>query len=127
MANALTSIGTPGLLESGDWYVFEQVLAWSLRDKSGAIVDTHHDDGVALATSVGKRRQGNQDRACVIRFVSKGGKPTSVAIVCDGLGGMKGGDRAAAIAVASIAARLALNDRSVSMPKTILEAVRYAN
>src|SRR5207247_6074210 len=82
----------------------------------------------AVGTSAGLRRKSNQDRACFMRFPSaRQGKSVVVALVCDGLGGMQSGDKAAAISIAAIAAKLAAEDLGFSTPRIVLDAVKAAN
>jgi protein phosphatase len=55
---------------------------------------------LCVLTTIG-RRESNQDRACALT-TSIGGIPAVVLAVADGMGGMRDGDRAAEIAIATV-------------------------
>jgi serine/threonine protein phosphatase PrpC len=63
--------------------------------------------GLSIATHVGFKRTRNEDRIAVARMVAPNRETYTVALICDGVGGSESGDRAAALATASVIADLA--------------------
>lgn len=79
-----------------------------------------------IATTTGSVRKENQDRG-LLAFVSDGaGQHYTVAIVCDGIGGMVGGAEAATTAIATFATVM-IRDRSESVQRTVRRAAEAAN
>ncbi len=85
---------------------------------------------LAMATHPGSRRDRNEDRIAVARIVSLSAEMYTVSLVCDGVGGSESGDQAAALAIASIVADLAvqqahsLKDIAVALVKRADDNVR---
>lgn len=81
----------------------------------------------ALGTDLGKVRRENQDRIAVLEWPSIQDHPGALfALVCDGMGGMKGGGEAAAI-TATTFIRSALDARCELSDDWIEEAAQEAN
>lgn len=86
--------------------------------------------GWAVGTSFGHKRTRNEDRACIARL-QVSGRPTGIylAIVCDGLGGMHGGEESAVTAASAVIAhtyqRLLQGKREPL--EAVLDAIRVAN
>ncbi len=78
---------------------------------------------VAWVSTTGSIRTENQDRVLV--GLCLGG--LVVAILADGMGGMKGGARAAAIAASAIGAHCASASDRTGLPQLLDAAFRYAN
>ena len=77
---------------------------------------------VAWASTRGLVRKENQDRLLVTR--SLGG--LTIAIVADGMGGMRDGSQAAALSAAAVAARCMLSQAS-AIDSMLTDAIHYAN
>jgi protein phosphatase len=71
-------------------------------------------------------RKYNEDRCAVDHFVTRGGLPLDVAVVCDGVGGEEYGERAAQLAVDTVLSHLRNSDET-RIPALITTAVRAAN
>ncbi len=77
---------------------------------------------VAWASTRGAVRKDNQDRIAVARAASG----LTVAVLADGMGGMKDGGRAAAIAAGAVMARC-LSSASTSIAPLLTDAMHFAN
>ena len=77
---------------------------------------------VAWASTRGHVREENQDRLLVAR------SPTGlvIAIVADGMGGMRDGSRAAALSTAAVAARCMVSQES-TVDSMLVDALHFAN
>ena len=71
-------------------------------------------------------RKYNEDRCAVDHFVTRGGLPLDVAVVCDGVGGEEYGERAAQLAMDTVLGHLRNSDET-QIPRLITTAVRAAN
>src|SRR3989304_9906666 len=71
-------------------------------------------------------RKYNEDRCAVEHFVTRGGLPLDVAVVCDGVGGEEYGERAAQLAMDTVLGHLRNSDET-QIPRLITTAVRAAN
>ncbi len=85
--------------------------------------------GIAsLGTTTGPRRKTNEDRACsalISRPPSDGG-PLYIAVVCDGIGGERDGEKSAALAISTfVAACAASSERTAAAVLSM--ATRAAN
>jgi PPM family protein phosphatase len=86
----------------------------------------------ALATTQGNVRERNEDRAAVVRVTdSSGGQPWLLYIVCDGMGGMADGAKAAEIALstfvsAALEGRLGSTDQNLASAATAANRAVYA-
>lgn len=85
-------------------------------------------ESVFLATSVGKVRKANQDRAITVsaQYASEPERNFLLAAVCDGMGGMERGDEAASIALSAFVAKL-LRDNRRSPRERLIDAAHHAN
>lgn len=82
-------------------------------------------DATAIASSRGTLRTENQDRVALINFESAAG-PALCLVVCDGMGGMLEGARAAELCLSSFAARL--SERAFdSLEAQLADAISVAN
>lgn len=96
-----------------DWFTFTQDSSFSL------------DGNFSLVTSTGSVRDSNQDRVGVLR-VSSSSRSFICACVCDGMGGMRDGDLAAAIGLAAFFSELIKSRRFYPIER-LEHALQYAN
>ncbi len=84
-----------------------------LRDKAAARASESFGD-YALATSVGLVREQNQDAALIVRarYASGPERDFDLAIVCDGLGGMRHGADASALGLSVFVSTVARFSRA---------------
>lgn len=83
--------------------------------------------GLAIGSVKGPARKDNQDRALVAKIVhASRSNCLTVAMVCDGMGGMVDGGRAAAVAASSFIADLAASDGNYLRDR-LYQAVWAAN
>lgn len=83
---------------------------------------------VALGTTRGIVREDNQDRAAVLTFFpnERLSEVIQVAVLCDGIGGLKDGANAAVLAISSFTAQLAeLSDSTLE--GRLKQAAKIAN
>jgi len=88
---------------------------------------TSGDAMLAVGSTIGPYREENEDRAAIadIRFPNDQRPPIKVAIVCDGMGGLIEGGKAASAAISAFLSTLAVGDRSLRVAAS--EAVRVAD
>lgn len=93
---------------------------------SGKVIRTH--SGAALGSSVGLVRKRNEDCCLVARasYVQGGRANFSLAMVCDGLGGMSQGREAAILAASAFTARLFCSPE-IGLEERISQAIAYVN
>ncbi|WP_146172562.1 PP2C family protein-serine/threonine phosphatase [Mesorhizobium helmanticense] len=87
---------------------------------------TQVNDGIGVGSSKGPVREENQDRAAVAYIVKPSGEALLIALICDGMGGMKEGGAAAGCAAGTFLARLAVPS-GAPIGSQILGAVNAAN
>ncbi|MER8804081.1 protein phosphatase 2C domain-containing protein [Mesorhizobium sp. M0018] len=87
---------------------------------------TQVNDGIGVGSSKGPVRQENQDRAAVAYIVRPSGEALLIALICDGMGGMKEGGAAAGCAAGTFLARLALPS-GAPIASQMLGAINAAN
>jgi serine/threonine protein phosphatase PrpC len=108
-------------------------LATSLADRLQRWLHAHTDGGqsvpgiFALGTQTGSRRNENQDRAVFARLSTPKREPFELAVVCDGIGGLKGGEQGAEIAVAAFVSAVFSHQANSSVDQLLLSAAREAN
>lgn len=83
--------------------------------------------GLAIATHPGSKRDRNEDRIAVACIPAPNTETYTVALVCDGVGGSKSGDQAAALAIASIIVDLAQQQEPSSSQELAVALVRRAD
>ena len=81
-----------------------QLTAWLLRRTATAGVRRVASLAAAIATEIGSVRDENQDRAVLARGRDRQGQDYAVAVVADGIGGMRDGATCAAMAIGSFIA-----------------------
>ena len=114
----------------GDSKLIERIqrrLAKALETQgSGKAVRTH--SGAALGSSVGLVRKRNEDCCLVARAsYAQGGRANfTVAMVCDGLGGMSQGREAAILAASAFCAHLFCAP-DIGWEERLSQAIAYAN
>lgn len=93
---------------------------------SGNATRTH--SGVAIGSSVGHVRKRNEDCCLVVRVsYAHGGRTNfTIAMVCDGLGGMSQGREAAILAASSFTAYL-FSTPSIDWKERLFKAIAFAN
>lgn len=102
------------------------LVKWINKDILTAISIINDGVLIALATKRGSR-SNNQDRLVAVNFVRKAYKlPLNIVIIADGMGGMKEGNEAASISVASIISYCIKNEHS-RLAKLLEEAINFAN
>ena len=91
------------------------------RSSNGAIM-------FAAGSTQGPHRERNEDRAAVaeLRSDRRSNSSLNVAIVCDGMGGLQAGDRAASIALSAFLATLTAG-RDQTLPALLTAAILRAN
>lgn len=83
-------------------------------------------NGLAVGSLQGPERKENQDRALVAIVTDLGLPPKVIAVVCDGLGGMSEGGKAAEIALSSFVATIARQHTLLS-EWLLQDAINHAN
>lgn len=83
--------------------------------------------GLAMATHPGSKRDRNEDRIAVARIAAPNTETYTVALVCDGVGGLESGDQAAALAIASIIVDLALQQGRPTLKELAVDLIRRAD
>jgi PPM family protein phosphatase len=83
-------------------------------------------NGLAIGSLQGPERKENQDRALVAIVSEFGLRPKVIAAVCDGLGGMSEGGRAAEIALSSFIDSIARQHSTLS-EEMLRDAINHAN
>lgn len=83
--------------------------------------------GLAMATHLGFKRDRNEDRIAAARITAPNTETYTVALVCDGVGGSESGDKAAALAIASIIVDLAQQQGRPSLKELAVALVRRAD
>lgn len=102
---------------------------WLLRETSSSGVRRVVSLRGALASEVGSVRSDNQDKAIMFRGVDITGRPYAVAIVADGIGGMKDGARCASLAIASFTSALTKLSllKNISLRDRLIKASNLSN
>lgn len=98
--------------------VHDHHLALQLRDRLAHLLASgpsarsiQFAPGIAIGSVKGPARKDNQDRGVVAKIVrSANSASVTIAMVCDGMGGMVDGGQAAAVAASSFIADLAVSD-----------------
>lgn len=109
----------------------------SLRDiilsdlKSDALettVKAIEDFSVSIGTSLGMVRKSNEDRVVFASLYNENlSSPIYVSIVSDGMGGMRDGSLASAIAVSSFISRLNDIDDEINLKDWVSKSLEYSN
>ncbi len=81
---------------------------------------------VAITTDIGSERDENQDRAVVLRSSAPDGTEYLLAIVCDGMGGMRDGRLCASIAASGVVVAF-LRSQAVALRERLVNAAQSAN
>jgi PPM family protein phosphatase len=93
-----------------------RLAGWFMRRTAPSGVRRVAPLNAAVASDVGVVRKENQDRVAVVRAADRSGTPFVLAALADGIGGMKGGADAAAIAlgvfIESVVAEAQYSDES---------------
>ncbi|WP_146097886.1 PP2C family serine/threonine-protein phosphatase [Pseudomonas sp. GZJR-8] len=80
---------------------YKRLKKWFLRKTPTSGVRRVGPVFSAVASDIGIGREENQDRAALVRSVDCEGKPYTLVLISDGMGGMKDGGVCAAIAMAA--------------------------
>ncbi|MBZ9747238.1 protein phosphatase 2C domain-containing protein [Mesorhizobium sp. CO1-1-7] len=96
-------------------------------DDPAIVRSTQSVPGIAIGTVKGPLRDDNQDRVVAAYISPQSGKALLVAIVCDGMGGMADGGRAATLAASTFISCLALSTGGKPSAKTLVDAVRQSD
>lgn len=105
----------------------ERLVKWFLRpsptrgQSSGSLLP------VALATDVGLKRDSNQDRVAAIRINAGGASAPFLAVaLVDGMGGMRDGEKCAALAISAFFFSL-VKQRGIPVRERLHSAAQHAN
>jgi PPM family protein phosphatase len=110
-------------------FVQRKLTGWLLRETSVSGVRRVAPLRGALASEIGNVRTDNQDKAIVFKGADATGRPYAVAVVADGIGGMREGEKCASLAIASFASalsELALS-RNISPKERLFQAAILSN
>lgn len=110
-------------------FVQRKLTGWLLRETSISGVRRVSCVRGAIASEIGSVRSDNQDKAIVFKGSDAAGRPYAVAVVADGIGGMKDGAKCASLAIASFTSafsELALSSR-VSLRERLFQAATLSN
>jgi serine/threonine protein phosphatase PrpC len=93
---------------------------------SGRAIRTH--SGAAIGSSIGLVRKSNEDCCLVARASYAHGSRANftIAMVCDGLGGMRRGREAAILAASAFTAHL-FSAPAIACKERLSQAIAYAN
>jgi serine/threonine protein phosphatase PrpC len=104
-----------------------RLFRWLEREVSRQSGWQHLESGrVAIATDVGSERDENQDRVVVLRSNDPDGPDHLLAIVCDGMGGMRDGRLCASIAASGFIVAF-LRPQIGSLKERLIHAAEGAN
>lgn len=107
---------------------FDTIRRWSTCPRQGGAISRVAGIDCALGTTVGLRREENEDRVCFVRYLNaRGDVMACLAIVCDGLGGMEDGGLCADIAVSSIVLNVGHRISVVPPQSALAIAIEYSN
>jgi serine/threonine protein phosphatase PrpC len=109
-----------------DDHLFNRINRF-LRSKPAARASESFGD-YAVTTSVGLVREQNQDAALIViaRYASSPDRDFNLAIVCDGLGGMKHGAEASALGLSAFVSKFARLSRAPAEER-VFSAISQAN
>lgn len=82
-------------------FIQRKLAGWLQRETSSSGVRRVASLNGALASEIGNIRKDNQDKAIIFRGKDANGRPYAVAVVADGIGGMKDGAICASLAIGS--------------------------
>lgn len=99
-----------------------QLAAWLMRRTGPTAVRRVVTLAAAIGTEIGNVRKENQDRAVIARGRDQFGREFAVAVVADGIGGMREGAACAALAIATFISTL--NHQSQTGSKESLDWLR---
>lgn len=105
-----------------------QLTTWCMRRTSTSGVRRVAPVAAALATEVGEVRTENQDRVAIARGRDKLGQPYAVAVLADGIGGMREGAECAALALGCLLSTIATESQTSIDPRSwLLKGIQKAN
>jgi len=85
------------------------IYKFLMRQTKKADINYIAEHSISIASDVGLLRAENQDRAVVMKMQRSEDRTIIIGILCDGMGGMKGGAESASIAIASFLEYCILN------------------
>jgi serine/threonine protein phosphatase PrpC len=97
-----------------------------MRKTANSAIRRLPDLPMAIATDIGLVRAENQDRAVIFRAQLTGDTPTIIAVICDGMGGMKEGGVCSALAISNFLSSY-IDNRDIPIKSRIIQAVIQAN
>lgn len=92
--------------------MFKRLKKWFLRKTPSSGVRRVQPIFSGLASDIGVGREENQDRAALVRSFDFNGDPYTLALISDGMGGMKDGGICAATTMAAFLASFFLRSKS---------------
>ncbi len=99
---------------------------WFSRDTNPRSVRKISQLPIAVSTDIGDVRLENQDRACVLKAQVNSQKSFTVAVLCDGMGGMTDGAGCASLCISSFLASC-ISNRSLEPRERLRIAANEAN
>jgi serine/threonine protein phosphatase PrpC len=116
-------------VEMNNIFTQRKLTGWLLRETNVSGVRRVASLRGALASEIGNVRSDNQDKAIVFRGATAVGRPYAVAVVADGIGGMKDGAKCASLAIASFTSALSelVLSRNTSLRDCLFQAATLAN
>jgi PPM family protein phosphatase len=104
----------------------QNLYNWFMRKTISSAIRRLADLPIAIATDTGLVRKENQDRAAIIRIKLSENKPTIIAVLCDGMGGMADGAICSSLAT-SIFLSTFIQNINISIKDRIIDSVKQAN
>lgn len=110
-------------------FVQRRLASWLQRATSTSGVRRVAPLHGALASEIGNNRDDNQDKAIIFRGSDASGRPYAVAVVADGIGGMKDGAVCASLAIASFTSAFSELSLLGTLPlqDRLLQSVMFSN
>jgi PPM family protein phosphatase len=104
----------------------QNLYNWFMRKTISGAIRRVADLPMAIATDIGLVRKENQDRAAIIRIQLSENKPTIIAVLCDGMGGMADGAICSSLAT-SIFLSTYVQNINIPIKDRIISSVKQAN
>lgn len=105
-----------------------QLTTWCMRRTATSGLRRVAPVAAALATEVGEVRTENQDRVAIARGRDKLGQPYAIAVLADGIGGMREGAECAALSLGCLLSTIATESQTSIEPRSwLLKGIQKAN
>lgn len=106
-----------------DDQIMNSLKQWLGRATPAKSTNNIMELSMALATDLGTSRSENQDRACALKIHQSSNKATTIAVLCDGMGGMSDGAHCAELAISTFLASCIRNRREPSKKRMYTAAL----